>query len=312
MFVLRLVTIVTTLAVSLAGARAAHAVIINSTDGNDSPAKATKLTAGQLVVHDDLNGNVGRPDTLLAVSDPTFATKTPVDDDSSPLGNGTASRLAGVPLRSNGSAYFRLTGKNDVNFNGSHSQTGSVKIIYELFNSAGQLFDTIVENENVEAGMHDYLSLFPPDTPDPRRAGGTVTVTVNNVVGKGLGDSLDFFLFRGLLPNQRFDAVVTGAEFSALLGLFDTGDLSLLDQNGDEVPGLSGFADANGNILLGVSGGLDTLFKGEHAEVGTYTLEVFPEFVPEPSTGVLLVAGGVLAALWGRRARLKRRPGEKL
>ncbi len=308
MFVIRTSTTLATLAaVWLLAISATDAAIVPS-DGNNTPAKATKLSAGQLVVHDDLNGNVGRPDTLLGAYDPAFRTLSASDDNSSAAGNGTASKLVGVPLRTNGSAYFRVTGKEDAVFVGDHVRSGSYSVRYELFNAQGVLFKTMpLEFENVAPGMVDNVWLDPPSIAEPQRAGGTVNVTINNIVGPGTGDSLDYFLFSGLLPNQKFDAMVIGADFPALLGLFNTQTRLLLSSNSDIMPGLVGFADSQGRVLVGVSGKPDSLFKGEHAEVGDYTVEIIPVIVPEPSAGVLLIAGGALAGFWARRRRQSRR-----
>lgn len=307
MFVIRASKFLATLAAAWLLAISATDAAIVTSDGNNTPAKATKLSAGQLVVHDDLNGNVGRPDTLLGAYDPAFRTLSASDDNSSAAGNGTASKLVGVPLRSNGSAYFRVTGKEDATFVGDHAQSGSYSVRYELFDAQGVLFKTVpLEFENVAPGMVDNVWLDPPNTAEPQRAGGTVNVTINNIVGPGTGDSLDFFLFSGLLPNQKFDAMVTGAEFPALLGLFNTQTRLLLSSNSDIMPGLVGFADSQGRVLVGVSGKPDSLFKGEHAEVGDYSVEIIP-VVPEPSAGVLLIVGGALAGFWARRRRQSRR-----
>jgi hypothetical protein len=304
MFVIRVLRILATLAaVWLFAISASDAAIITS-DGNNTPAKATKLSAGQLVVHDNLNGNVGRPDTLLGEYDPAFRALSASDDNSSATGNGTASELVGVPLRTNGSAYFRVTGKEDTTFTGNHTQSGSYSVRYDLFDAHGVLFKTLpLEYENVAPGMVDNIWLDPPSTPEPQRAGGTVNVTINNVVGPGTGDSLDFFLFSGLMPFQKFDSLITGAEFPALLGLFNTQTRLLISSNSDAMPGLVGFADSQGRVLVGVSGKRDSLFKGEHAEVGNYTVEIIPVVVPEPSAGLLLIVGGALAGFWARRRR---------
>jgi hypothetical protein len=307
MFLIRSLTILAAATVAwLLCISPSDAALITS-DGNNTPAKATKLSSGQLVVHDDLNGNVGRPDTLLGAYDPAFRALAASNDDGSPAGNGTASTLVGIPLRSNGSAYFRVTGKEDTTFVGDHDQAGSYSVKYELFDSRGVLFKTMpLEYENVAPGMVDNIWLDPPSTPEPQRAGGTVNVTINNIVGPGTGDSLDFFLFSGLLPNQKFDAMVTGADFPALLGLFNPQTRLLIASNSDASPGLIGFADSQGRVLVGISGKPDALFKGEHAEVGDYTVEIIPELVPEPSTNLLLIVGGALTGFWARRRRKSR------
>lgn len=274
---------------------------------NNSPSKAAKVTPGLFVVDDDLNGNVGRPDTLLGLYDPAFRTLAGSDDNGSSIGNGTASKLVGVPLRSNGSAYFRVTGAADARFDGSHAQTGRYSVLYELFDAQHSLFKSLpLEFENVSPGMIDNLWLDPPATPEPQRSGGTVNVTINNIVGPGTGDSLDYFLLSGMLPGQAFTALISGAEFHPLLGLFNS-SYQLIRSNADDLPTLDGFADAQGRALIGVTGRGDNQFKGEHAQVGRYQLECIPKIVPEPTGAVLFCLGGALAGLWGRRHRTRRR-----
>src|SRR5262245_30260932 len=68
---------------------------------NNSPNKATALTSGVLIVNDDLNGNVGRPDTLLGQFAPNYATPLSVNDNATPPGNGLGSQLLQVPLNAN-------------------------------------------------------------------------------------------------------------------------------------------------------------------------------------------------------------------
>ena len=81
--------------------------------------------------------------------------------------------------------------------------------------------------------MIDNIWLDPSS--DPRRVGGYVTLTLNNIVGPGTGDSLDFFLFTGLQPHQAFTAQIDSAGFHALIGQFDSaGNLLDDEQSGDQ------------------------------------------------------------------------------
>jgi hypothetical protein len=262
------------------------------------------------VVDDSLSANLGRPDTLLGWYDPAYTTLLGSDDNGSPLGNGLASQMLGVPLRSNGSAYFRVTGGSDTSFNGGHTQSGRYYVQFDLYDAQDNFFKSMsLVFENVSPGMVDNVWLDPPSTPEPQRIGGTVDVTVNNIVGPGTGDSVDFFWFSGLLPNQVFTATLTVDDFNPLLGWFGGASNVLLGTSDlqDAVPTLTGVADSQGRALLAVTGAPDSEFKGVHAEVGTYTLVVVPEIVPEPTSVALLSIGGALVGLYVTRRRRKMR-----
>ncbi len=148
------------------------------------------LTSGQLIVSDNLNGDVGRPATILGeYSDPRYQTLLASNTTGSVLGNGQASELTGIPLRSNGSAYFRVSGAPDSNFTGQQTQSGSYSYQFDIFDAQHNLIQSIAPAfENVVPGMIDNIWLDPSS--DPRRVGGTVNVTLNNVIGPGTGDSL--------------------------------------------------------------------------------------------------------------------------
>ncbi len=214
---------------------------------NDTPATATLLAPGQWVVSDDLNGNVGRPATILGeYEDSQYLTLLQSDTNSSVLGNGQASQLIGVPLRFNGSAYFRVTGAPDVNFTGHHTQSGTYSYQFDLFDAHHNPIESIsAEYEDVVAGTFDAIWLDP--TTDPRRIGGTVNVTLNNVIGPGTGDSLDFFLFAGLQPFQSFTAQIDTATFPVMIGQFNNASVLLNSSNPvDTTATLVGQADAQG------------------------------------------------------------------
>jgi len=269
---------------------------------NNTPGTATVLTSGTLIVSDDLNGNAGRPATILgAFDDSRYQTLLASDVNSSVLGNGHASQLVGMSLRSNGSAYFRVTGAPDVNFTGQQTQFGSYSYQFDIFDSQHNHIESLSpEFENVAPGTVDNIWL--EESSDPRRIGGTVNVTLNNIIGPGTGDSRDFFLFVGLQPFQEFTARMDAATFPAMIGVFNSSNVLVTQSNPlDPTATLSGQADALGRVLIGVTGAPDSAFAGQHAEVGTYTLEVLPVIVPEPSTAALTVLGVISASCWYRR-----------
>jgi hypothetical protein len=272
---------------------------------NNTRAQATVLNPGTFVVNDSLNGTAGRADTLLGEFDPSYQTLIRTDDNSSPLGNGFASKLTGVPLRANGSAYFSITGAGDVNFTGNHAQSGQYYVQFDLYDASHNFFKTLpLEYEKVDPGMLDNIWIDPPLVPEPQRVGGTVDVTINNLVGPGTGDSLDYFWFSGMQPGQAFTATLTTSTFNALIAQFDAlGNLLAQSNPLAGIQTFSGVADAQGRALLAVTGRADVNFKGEHVAAGTYTLAVVPTLVPEPGTAGLLAMGGTVTALAWRRRR---------
>ena len=274
---------------------------------NSTPATALALTSGKLIVSDDLNGNVGRPATILGeFEDSRFQKLLTSDAAGSVLGNGLASQLIGVPLRFNGSAYFRVSGAPDVNFTGEQTQSGSYSYQFNVYDAQHNLIQTIAPQfENVTPGMVDNIWLDP--STDPRRVGGTVDVLLNNVIGPGTGDSRDFFVFSGLQPFQPFSAKIDVATFPAMIGQFNNSNVLVSKSSpADPTATITGHADALGRVLIGVTGAPDSGFTGQHSEVGTYTLEVVPVTVPEPSTALLLVVGAALAGCWRRCRRVLR------
>ena len=285
------------------GAARLEAGIIGS-EPNNAPNHAFVLPVGQLVLSDDLNGNVGRPDTLLGEFDPQFKILSLVDDNGNPAPNHKGSQLLGVPLRANGSAYFSVTGTGDVNFTGNHTQSGQYSILYQIRDPQLNLVSTLpIEYENVTPGMLDYIWID-PNPSKPNWTGYTVDVTINNIVGPGTGDSLDWWVFSGLLPGQAFTAKITGSQFPALTALANSSNvITTISNPNDPFAMLTGTADAQGKVKIGVSAVGDTLFKGEHAEAGTYTLQVF---VPEPSGIALALMGAVGCLVWVRRCRAAR------
>ena len=271
---------------------------------NNSVNAAAVLPGGQLSVTDSLDGTLGRPDTILGHYDPAYSTLHDFDDNGSPVGDGFASQLVDVPLEPNGSAYFRVTGADDFDFIGAHAQSGKYYVQFDLYDSNSVFFKTLsLEFDSVIPGFLDNIWIDPPAIPEPERIGGTVTATVYNIVGPGTGDSLDFFMFTGLEPNQPFSAVLSDAEFDARLGLFGGPSNSLLDSSNGAGAMILGTADGLGRVLLGVTGLGDTDFGGVHAEQGNYTLTLTPVVVPEPSGIALASLGGILAGLLLRRRR---------
>ncbi len=204
-------------------------------DPNNTPGTATILPGGQLVVLDSLDGSAGRPDTILGLFDPSGTTLLDSDDNGSSLGNNFASQLLDVPIFSDGSIFFKVTGSPDSTFVGNHVQNGKYAWFLDVRDPNGQIVPGLSQsfaNEEISPFNQDSIWLLPSASPDPLNpnwVGFTVDMTINNIVGPGTGDSLDFFTFTGLEPFQEFTATLD-ANFPALIALYDRWNAASSDE----------------------------------------------------------------------------------
>ncbi len=252
----------------------------DSVEPNNTPATATVLPSGQLVASDHLDGRPGRPNTLLGLFDPSLTVLQAVDDNSSPLGNGFASQLTGIPLRSDGSIHFKVTHASDTTFAGNHAQSGRYAYHLDVRDPNGQLVPgrSQWQNDEISPGNVDSIWLTPaPHPTNPTWEGYTVDMTLNNVVGPGTGDALDFFVFTGLQPFEPFTATLNG-DFAALIAIYNAANARIATSNPlDAIPTLYGTADASGRVKIGVTGAADTNFTGAHVAAGQFTLQLAVE-----------------------------------
>jgi hypothetical protein len=274
---------------------------------NNTPATSTVLPGGQWLVGDSLNGNVGRPDTLLGLFTPGYVALQASDDNSSPLGNNFASQLVSVPMRSDGSIYFRVSGSPDATYIGNHTQSGKYAWYLDVRDQNGQIVPTLSQFQNDEispSGM-DNIWLDPMASPDPLRPnweGYTVDMTLNNVIGPGSGDSLDFFTFTGLAAFQSFTVELT-SDFAGLIGQYNGNTRIASSVIGSPIPTIIGLADSQGRVKIGVTGAADTNFTGAHIAAGQFTLQLI---VPEPAGAISLGIGAALVGCYGIRKRGRR------
>lgn len=286
------------------------AIVAVAAEPNNTPPTATILPGGQLIVSDSLDGTPGRPDTLLGIFDPTFTNLQLSDDNNSPLGNGFASQLTGVPLRSDGSLYFKVSGAPDGTFVGNHTQSGKYAWYLDVRDPQGTLVPSLSkwQNDEISPFNQDTEWLDPAVSPDPGNpnwVGYTADITLNNVIGPGSGDSLDFWVFTGLAPFQEFTATFEG-EFAGLIAQYDAANVRIATTNAFEaIPTLIGTADFLGRVKIGVTGVGDSNFTGAHVAAGDYTLAL--AVVPEPGSALLAGLGAAGLRFWVRQNRSRRR-----
>ncbi len=201
-----------------------------------------------------------------------------VDDDSSPLGDGTASGLFDITVNSDGSIRLKVSGCADFDFDGNddvygdpHEQAGAYDLHVRVYNSSHQQVDCAVLGDTLVAGAVDARNLFgyPSD--------GTFDAYIDNTPG-GAEDPIDFMTFTGLPVGEAFEAEITSAGFDTMLGWFDdSGALIDYDDDGGEgelLSMISGEVPVGGALNLAATGYPDSTFDGFHAQEGDYTLAV--------------------------------------
>jgi hypothetical protein len=244
----------------------------SATEPNETFATSTVLSPGVFSVLDELgDSNPSIPDTVLGVRN-QFGAIYATDDDSSPLGDGTASGLEFVPTNS-GSIDFAISGHPDFSFDGSHSEAGNYRVFVDVYDFFGDLVDELTEDRLLQPGIvHDFAFS------DSEWIGGDYDVYIDNLIAAA---DVDFFTFTGLTPGAAFTATTvdpTDENLDTYLGWFDdTG--ALLEANDDIDPdndillsSLSGVVPAGGTLSFAVTGFGDEEFLGEHDIFGDYEL----------------------------------------
>jgi hypothetical protein len=251
---------------SVAGAGAA--------EPNESFTGRTLLAPGVLTVSDVLTpGLLSAPDTLLGVRD-HFGSIYDTDDDGSPLGNGTASGLGGVPTNS-GAIDFSVTGFGDDFFEGGHGELGDYKVFVDVYDFFGDPVDSFSETRTLHPGdVHNFTYS------DFNWINGSYDVYIDNLVGGVVGGDLDYFTFQGLTPGalftaETFDPSSDGVD--TVLGWFDSSG-ALLSSDDDGAGGvlskLEGVVPAGGTLTFAVTGFGDDGFTGNHTEDDPYELRL--------------------------------------
>jgi len=244
-----------------------------ATEPNETIETATVLAPGVLIVADDLSPNAASfPDTLMGIRD-HFGEIYYVDDDGSPIGDGTASGSEEVSTNS-GSIDFAVTGCCDDSFVGDHSQAGKYRVFVNVYDFFDDLVDQFTEDRTLAPGVvHDFFYS------DSNWINGSYDVYIDNTIGVAIAD-VDFFTFSGLPARTRFSARTadpTASGINTLLGWFDsTGSLLDADDGGagGNLSLIEGTIPDVGTLTFAVTGVGDDNFSGAHSERGEYELRI--------------------------------------
>jgi hypothetical protein len=261
-------------------ALAAALFVTNSVSGaepNETFETRTILPAGVLTVSDELTpGLLEAPDTLLGIRAGIFGDIVFADDDGSPIGNGYASGVGGVPIES-GMIRFAVSGTGDDFFEGDHIESGQYEVFVDVYDAFDELIDSIRETRTLQSGMVDEFTYSDPDYFNAEN----YDVYIDNAVGGVTGADIDFFTFTGLAPGAMFTAQTldhASSGIDTILGLFNSSG-SPIDLNDDDPAGgllslLTGVVPAGGALTFAVSGTGDDAFTGNHIEQAPYELKL--------------------------------------
>jgi hypothetical protein len=241
----------------------------SATEPNDTFEDATSLSSGVLSVADELSVQFASyPDTVLGVAN-LFGQIYATDDDGSPLGDGHASGLGGVPTNS-GSIDFYVSGYPDDFFEGSHNEAGEYEVFVDVYDFFDDLVDSFSETRTLAPGVVHSFSYS-----DFEWIEGSYDVYIDNTVGTPTSFDVDFFRFTGLTSGTQFAARTTVSEVDTFLGWFSSAG-TLLETDDDDGGGvlslIEGTVPSDGMLTFAVTGFGDDAFVGAHGEQGAYEL----------------------------------------
>lgn len=257
-------------ATALAAYVALWTLPVIAAEPNEDFGSATVLASGVLLVADDL---AQAPDTLLGIRSPLGAI-IEVDDDGSPAGNDRASGLTGVSTQ-DGSIRFAVTGWEDNDFVGSHSESGAYDVFVQTYDSFGSELNLHTRTATLQPGVVDEYLLM-----DSEAFLGSYDVWIDNLGHFNVHADIDFFTFTGLTPGATFTAKTLdpgSVGLDTYLGWYNA-DGFLIDSDNDGGSGglslLGGTVPADGRVTLAVTGSGDDAFVGDHAIRGAYELSL--------------------------------------
>lgn len=239
---------------------------------NDYFFVSTVLPAGTLSVSDDLVPAVP-PDTLLGIQN-QFGGVYFVDDDSSPIGSGTASGVGGAPTNS-GSIDFVVSGYGDESFSGSHSEYGAYRVHVDVYDFFDDLVDSFTQERTLEPGAIEEFSFS-----DGEWIGGSYDVYIDNTIAQSAQSDVDYFTFTGLTPGSSFTAQTLSPgvpSADTFMGWFSSAGAEVATDDDSGVNALSlisGVVPGSGDLTFAVTAGGDVDFTGNHVQTFAYQLQV--------------------------------------
>jgi hypothetical protein len=237
---------------------------------NENFATATIIAPGVLTVSDEL---VQPPDTILGIRN-FLGAVIDFDDDGSPVGNGHASGLVGVPTQ-NGSISFVISGYGDDDFLGNHAESGALDVYVQTYDSFGGPANLFTSSATLAPGSVEEYSFVDEDA-----VLGSYDVYIDNLGYFSANADIDYFTFTGLTPGAPFTAQTFDPQNIAIdtqIGWFgDSGFLIAEDDDGgsDGLSLLTGTVPNNGKITLAVTGTNDDAYVGDHFASGPYELKL--------------------------------------
>ncbi len=274
-----------------------------ASEPNETFATRTILPSGVTTFSDELSLIEVGPDLTLGAFD-DFGFLFATDDNSSVLGNGTASELTIIDVDPDTAIHLAISGFGDFDFDGlddttglAHTEAGDFFMYVDLYDAADSFVGTVLVESTLTAGGVVVVDVEADDFGVPTLAGHNYDAITDNTI-----NDVDFVTFTGLPAGASYVAEITTGEIDTILASFDEfGDLvDLNDDNGESLLSkLEGIVPLNGELHFAVTGFADFDFFGFHDESGSYTLEL--SFVPEPATAGVLTIGAL--CLTHRRKR---------
>ncbi|WP_428307234.1 dockerin type I domain-containing protein [Lacipirellula sp.] len=257
---------------SIALATGLASALAQAAEPNETFATATILAPGVLTVSDQL---VQPPDTILGIRN-FLGAIVDFDDDSSPVGNGHASGLVGVPTQQqNGTISFVISGYGDDDFVGNHGESGALDVYVQTYDSFGDPANLFTSSATLAPGSVEEYSFVDEDA-----VLGSYDVYIDNLGYFSVNADIDYFTFTGLTPGAPFTAQTFDPQNIAIdtqLGWFgDSGFLISEDDDGgsDGLSLLTGTVPPNGKVTLAVTGTNDDAYLGDHFASGPYELKL--------------------------------------
>lgn len=269
--------------------------------GNSDFASRLSLPRGVQTVDDELWAVESGPDTVLG-SFNQFGGLIEVDDDSSDLGDGSASGLYFQPVNSDGSIHLSVSGFADMDFDGmdddvggAHVESGPFDLWVDVYDRNGDPADILVIGDTLAPGL---VIDFDLSGYDPL---GDYDAYINNLRE---GNFVDFVSFTSLPAGRSFQAAVSSEWLDGRLGWFnDAGAVIQQDDRDDDgLLLMAGEVPPSGQVNMAVAGWDDFDFEGFNDwDLGSYSLFLAIELLGDCNNDGFVGQGDLdlVLANWG-------------